>query len=62
VNHQSAGAIKITFGKVYRVNGESIQIKGVVSDVTIASLTDSLEFGESEQENRLAYAGRRRKA
>jgi carboxyl-terminal processing protease len=30
-----AGALKITIEKVYRVNGESTQLKGVISDVAI---------------------------
>ena len=51
----SAGALKITIQKVYRITGESIQLKGVISDVTIPSLTDSAEFGESEQEHPLTY-------
>ena len=51
----SAGALKITIEKVYRLTGESTQLKGVISDVTIPSLTDSAEFGESEQEHALAY-------
>ena len=51
----SAGALKITIEKVYRVTGESTQLKGVTSDVTIPSLTDCAEFGESEQKHPLAY-------
>ena len=51
----SAGALKITIEKVYRVTGEAIQLKGVISDIAIPSLTDSSEFGESEQEHSLAY-------
>ncbi len=51
----SAGALKITIEKVYRVSGESTQLKGVISDVTIPSLTDSAEFGESQQGHPLAY-------
>jgi carboxyl-terminal processing protease len=51
----SAGALKITIEKVYRVTGESTQLKGVISDVAIPSLTDSAEFGESEQEHPLTY-------
>jgi hypothetical protein len=37
------------------VTGESTQQKGVISDVTIPSLTDCAEFGESEQKHPLAY-------
>ena len=51
----SAGALKITIEKVYRVTGEPIQLKGIISDIAIPSLTDSSEFGESEQEHPLAY-------
>jgi carboxyl-terminal processing protease len=51
----SAGALKITIEKVYRLTGEAIQLKGVISDITIPSLTDSSEFGESEQKHPLAY-------
>jgi carboxyl-terminal processing protease len=51
----SAGALKITIEKVYRVTGESIQLKGVISDVTIPSLTDRAEIGESQEEGSLAY-------
>ena len=51
----SAGALKITLEKVYRVTGESTQLKGVISDVTIPSLTDIAEFGESGQEHPLVY-------
>jgi carboxyl-terminal processing protease len=51
----SAGALKITIEKVYRVTGEAIQLKGVISDITIQSLTDSSEFGESEQKHPLTY-------
>jgi carboxyl-terminal processing protease len=51
----SAGALKITIEKVYRVTGEAIQLKGIISDIAIPSLTDSSEFGESEQQHPLAY-------
>jgi carboxyl-terminal processing protease len=51
----SAGALKITLEKVYRVTGESTQLKGVISDVTIPSLTDVAEFGEAGQEHPLVY-------
>jgi carboxyl-terminal processing protease len=51
----SAGALKITVEKIYRVTGESTQLKGVVSDITIPSLTDRAEFGEGQHEHPLAY-------
>jgi carboxyl-terminal processing protease len=51
----SAGALKITIEKIYRVTGESTQLKGVLSDITIPSLTDSAEFGEGQHEHPLSY-------
>jgi carboxyl-terminal processing protease len=45
----SGGALKITMQKIYRVTGKSTQLKGVISDVTIPSLTDRSEFGESDR-------------
>jgi carboxyl-terminal processing protease len=51
----SAGALKITIEKIYRVTGESTQLKGVISDITIPSLTDNVEFGEGEHRHPLAY-------
>jgi carboxyl-terminal processing protease len=51
----SSGALKITIEKIYRVTGESTQLKGVISDVVIPSLTDSEKFGESQNEHPLAF-------
>jgi carboxyl-terminal processing protease len=51
----SAGALKITIEKIYRVTGESTQLKGVISDITLPSLTDSAEFGEGQHEHPLGY-------
>jgi carboxyl-terminal processing protease len=51
----SAGALKITIEKIYRVSGESTQLKGVVSDIPIPSLTDTVEFSEGQHEHPLAY-------
>ncbi len=50
-----AGALKLTIEKIYRVTGESTQLKGVISDLMIPSFTDSAEFGESKQEHPLTY-------
>ena len=51
----TAGAFKITIEKIYRVTGESTQLKGVISDIPIPSLTDTAEFGEGQHEHPLAY-------
>jgi carboxyl-terminal processing protease len=42
----SAGALKLTVQKFYRVAGGSTQLKGVVSDVRIPSITDNAQYGE----------------
>jgi carboxyl-terminal processing protease len=48
-----ADALKITIEKIYRVTGESTQLKGVISDLEIPSLTETAVLGESQQEHRL---------
>ena len=50
-----AGALKITIEKVYRVTGESTQVRGVISDLKIPSLTDIAVLSENQQEHRLPY-------
>jgi carboxyl-terminal processing protease len=50
-----AGALKLTVQKFYRVAGGSTQLRGVVSDVKLPSLTDSNEFGETALQHPLAY-------
>jgi carboxyl-terminal processing protease len=46
-------ALKITIEKIYRVTGESTQLKGVSSDLKIPSLTETAVADENEQEHRL---------
>jgi len=41
-----AGAIKPTIQKYYRINGSSVQLKGVVPDITLPSITNVMEVGE----------------
>jgi carboxyl-terminal processing protease len=50
-----AGALKLTVQKFYRVAGGSTQLRGVVADVRIPSLTDNNEFGETALQHPLAY-------
>src|SRR6201987_4187331 len=50
-----AGALKLTVQKFYRVAGGSTQLRGVVSDVRLPSLTDNNEFGETSLQHPLAY-------
>jgi carboxyl-terminal processing protease len=51
----AAGALKLTVQKFYRVTGESTQLKGVVSDVKLPSVTDNAEYGESGLSFPLGY-------
>jgi carboxyl-terminal processing protease len=50
---QNLGALKITMQKFYRPNGDSTQMRGVLADVVLPSLTDNIE-GISEKD--LDYA------
>jgi carboxyl-terminal processing protease len=51
----SAGALKLTVQKFYRVTGRSTQLRGVISDVKMPSLTDNAEYGESALNYPLKY-------
>jgi carboxyl-terminal processing protease len=50
-----AGALKLTVQKFYRVAGGSTQLRGVICDIKLPSLTDNGEFGESALQHPLAY-------
>jgi carboxyl-terminal processing protease len=47
-------ALKITIAKFYRLNGESIQLKGVKPDIILPDAFDGLEIGEKYSRNALA--------
>jgi carboxyl-terminal processing protease len=49
------GALKLTISKFYRVNGDSTQNKGVVSDVVLPSLLNHRDIGEDSLDNALAF-------
>jgi carboxyl-terminal processing protease len=49
------GALKITIEKIYRVTGQSTQVKGVISDVRIPSLSELAVPGEDSLKHRLPY-------
>lgn len=53
-NHQS-GALKLTIQKFYRIAGGSTQKKGVIPDIHLPSLTDSMDHGEASLKNSLPY-------
>jgi carboxyl-terminal processing protease len=43
----TAGALKMTVQKFYRVTGGSTQLRGVISDVQLPSVMDNAAYGES---------------
>ncbi|WP_281756037.1 carboxy terminal-processing peptidase [Neptunitalea chrysea] len=49
------GALKVTFQKFYRINGESTQLEGVKSDVVVPDRYSYIEIGEKDQHNPLPY-------
>jgi carboxyl-terminal processing protease len=52
---EQRGALKLTISKFYRVNGDSTQTKGVLSDVVLPSLLDHRDIGEDSLDNALAF-------
>lgn len=54
-NAERAGYLKATIQKFYRVSGSSTQLEGVVPDVILPSITDSLEFGEAYMDHPLPH-------
>ena len=53
--HSSSGQLTVTIGKFYRVTGESTQHRGVEPDVSLPSLIDMKEIGESALEAALPW-------
>ena len=49
------GAIKVTVHQFFRAAGESTQLNGVSSDITLPSIVDALEIGEKYYDYALAY-------
>jgi carboxyl-terminal processing protease len=49
------GAAKITIQKFYLPNGSSTQLKGVVADIALPSIDDSLPIGESSLQHALIW-------
>jgi carboxyl-terminal processing protease len=52
---EASGAVKVTIEKMYRTTGEALQLKGVVSDLRIPSLSESSASAERDMEHRLSY-------
>ena len=49
------GALAFTTQKYYRINGGSVQLEGVKSDVQVPGRFSFIEVGEKEKENPLPY-------
>jgi len=49
------GAVKITIRKFYRASGSSTQLKGVVPDIILPSINNTLEVGETSLDNPLPW-------
>lgn len=49
------GSLKLTLQKYYRVNGGSVQLKGVVPDIVIPDYYEYLKFREKDNPNALPY-------
>ena len=49
------GALRLTFQQFYRVNGDSTQNKGVLSDIVLPSLTEYLATPEKEMDFALPF-------
>ncbi len=49
------GAIKLTIQKYYRINGGSVQLKGVESDVVVPDRYSYIDIGEKDQDNPLPW-------
>lgn len=50
-----AGQLKLTESKFYRVSGDSTQHRGVIPDMSLPSLVDASEVGESTYDNALPW-------
>ncbi len=49
------GALKLTIQKYYRINGGSVQLEGVKSDVVVPDRYSYIDIGEKDQENPLPW-------
>lgn len=54
-DYGKAGAAKLTTQKYYLPNGSSTQKRGVVPDITLPSIDDYLDIGESREPNALIW-------
>ncbi len=50
------GQIKLTMQKYYRVNGGSVQLKGVQPDIVLPEIYDNIKTGEQEYETAMTWS------
>ncbi len=55
IGASDAGALKLTVQQFYRVNGGSTQLRGVLSDIVLPTLTDDPQIGEGSLKVPLPY-------
>ena len=49
------GQIKLTVAQFFRINGGTTQLRGVTPDISLPSIIDAEEFGESSYQNALPW-------
>ncbi|MHB1235978.1 MAG: carboxy terminal-processing peptidase [Gallionella sp.] len=49
------GEVKLTIAQFFRINGGTTQLRGVTPDISLPSMTDTEEFGESSYGNALPW-------
>lgn len=49
------GELKITVAQFFRINGGTTQLRGVTPDISLPTLTDTEDFGESSYDNALPW-------
>jgi carboxyl-terminal processing protease len=54
-SREALGALKLTIQQFYRVNGDSTQNRGVLSDIVLPALTDHMDVGETDLPQALPF-------
>jgi carboxyl-terminal processing protease len=50
------GELKMTIAQFFRINGGTTQLRGVTPDITLPTITDADDFGESSYDNALPWS------
>lgn len=54
-DHPKFGELKMTVAQFFRINGGTTQLRGVTPDISLPSMTDADNFGESSFDNALPW-------